>query len=593
VRILWAQEQLQHYLSCIQAQAGSILLAAVIGAALGLLCRLQSPRLRWLPTLLVVVALGFGLWRAVAQASLLDDAYITLRYAKNLLNGDGLVWNPGERVEGYTNFLWLLILAAGSWLSGAELPLVALVACLVAYVGSILAMARLESRLFGAGLPIATLLLALQNSNVDYATSGLETGFSTLCVLLGLHHLTRAAPTPAGVWFILGTLCRPDLGIFWVAGGLTLLVREGRSPGMPVRVLRYAVTFLPYALALAWRYAYYGSLVPNTYYAKSANLWYLEQGAIYALSFLLGAHLWLLTPWILRGIVRPGPDAGRRILATFGALAIPAYSFYVLKVGGDFMYGRFFVVLLPLLLLLARAGIADLSGKRGAIATALLACTLGGVPMIPKPGTWYLTDEVRIYPVVQWWPRVEVDHHNWRSGTDLYSHLSSRGIRPVIATSGIGMVGYYSELEVVDLVGLTDARVARTHLKKRGMPGHEKRPPPGYLEERKVDLVRSPEYHPARWHAATAIFLGPEAVSTQWLFLTYNADLIAQIQATAPDVEVTRIEPVIDQWLAGRRPQDRATLEEDATFFEKYYFCCNDDPTRKAAVAGTLAAATP
>ncbi len=571
------------------------MLAATIGATLSLIFRLQRPLLRWLPGLLVALALVGGLYRAVGQASLFDDAYVSLRYAKNMIEGQGLVWNLGERVEGYTNFLWLMMLAGASWISGAELPLVALLACLAAYAATVLVMARVESRLFGSGIPVATLLYALQNTSLDYATSGLETGFSTLCVLLGAYTLTQSynSSAKAGAWFILGTFCRPDLGIFWVAGGLAWGLRERHKPGLRAGFYAYSATFLPYALYLLWKLSYYGSLLPNTYYAKSANLWYLEQGAIYALSFLLGSHLWLMVPLILRGMVRPGGDPAKQTLAIFSAIAVPTYSFYVLKVGGDFMYGRFFLVLLPCLLLLARAGIPTMLSWQKVAATTLLASTLGGVNIVPEGGKWYISDEARVYPVLRWWPRVEVDHPNWRTGINLHTFLSSRGIRPVIATSGIGMVGYYSELKVIDLLGLTDARIAHMPVAERGIPGHEKRPPRGYLAKRKVQLFRWTEYQPARWLSSTAIDLGVEGQYTSWRFYTYNKDFAHQLQNQAPELQFKPFEPILDRWLSGRHPADAVQLKEDSDFFDQYYFCCNDDPERKAEVAAVLAAADP
>ena len=58
----------------------------------------------------VIVALP-GVWQAWALRFVQDDAYISWRYAENLARGLGLVWNEGEYVEGYTNFLWTVILA--------------------------------------------------------------------------------------------------------------------------------------------------------------------------------------------------------------------------------------------------------------------------------------------------------------------------------------------------------------------------------------------------------------------------------------------------------------------------------------------------
>ena len=79
----------------------------------------QDPAPRWLFPALVVAAAGIVLARYVSVLSWawpmkLDDAFISFRYARNLVEGAGLVWNPGEPpVEGYSNFLWVLLLAVG------------------------------------------------------------------------------------------------------------------------------------------------------------------------------------------------------------------------------------------------------------------------------------------------------------------------------------------------------------------------------------------------------------------------------------------------------------------------------------------------
>src|SRR5436189_992982 len=75
---------------------------------------------RWLPWVALGAAIVWLLVREWHYAGWMDDdAFISFRYAQNLAEGNGLVFNPGERVEGYTNFLWVLLLAAGDVLGAA------------------------------------------------------------------------------------------------------------------------------------------------------------------------------------------------------------------------------------------------------------------------------------------------------------------------------------------------------------------------------------------------------------------------------------------------------------------------------------------
>ncbi len=610
----WAMEMSRYYLQLLGEETPTILAAALLGLGLGWL-GLREPRPGWLARLGswrglgilgCAIALAIGLWLAIERASVFDDAFISLRYARNLLDGHGLVWNPGERVEGYTNFLWTILLAGAARLIPLELPLLALLGCLLAYVGCVLALARLERRVIGAGLPAATLLFALQNWSIDYATTGMETEFTVLWVLLGLLALTRGAgpreAALAGLALIAATFSRPDHGLFWAVGGLTLALslRDRQATGwrrwLPPRgawssLLIYAASFLPYAAYLGWRVSYYGDWVPNTYLAKSASDAYWSQGLLYGLAFLLGAQLWLLLPGAALGLAAPARNHGERALRLFCGLALPIWVLYVTKVGGDFMVGRFYVVTLPLWLLLAHRGLRWLLERRSrwALAAAASLCaSVGGVEILAQgPGHWYMSHEPSHYRVVEWFPEVSIEHHNWRGGHRMAELLRDRGIRPVIATSGIGMMGYYSGLELVDLVGLTDRRVARTSLKKRGMPGHEKKAPQRYLDRRGVQLIRRRVYTPERWSAATTLDLGIHK-RKEWHFNRYDPVLVEQLINLAPEVGFQRFERHLDGWLRRAGGLEPRIVRQDVAFFERYYFCCNEDPERRSRVDQAL-----
>src|SRR5713101_3668142 len=128
--------------------------------------------------LLVVHALHF--FRPV------DDAYISFRYAENLAAGQGVVFNAGERVEGYTNFLWVVVLAVCR-LMGAPVPLASQILGVLLTIGSILLAADLARRMIpsgrGAGIP-AALLLAASPAMAMWAGGGMEVPlFSFLAIV--------------------------------------------------------------------------------------------------------------------------------------------------------------------------------------------------------------------------------------------------------------------------------------------------------------------------------------------------------------------------------------------------------------------------
>src|SRR5690242_18166607 len=108
------------YLEQLSAAWPSMLGAGALGLVLYALWRTALRRERerrvaaW--AMLAIAALA-GTALVVERASVFDDAFISFRYVRNLLDGHGLVWNVGERVEGYTNFLWVMLVAAGSFVS--------------------------------------------------------------------------------------------------------------------------------------------------------------------------------------------------------------------------------------------------------------------------------------------------------------------------------------------------------------------------------------------------------------------------------------------------------------------------------------------
>jgi hypothetical protein len=123
-----------------------VLGALVACAALLLWERLGEGARRKLAWLALAVIGVSGLACVWARASVFDDAYISLRYAQSLLDGHGLIWNAGERVEGYTNFLWTVLLAAIAWLSRVDLAPVSLFASLAAWIGLVLVSYRPKPR---------------------------------------------------------------------------------------------------------------------------------------------------------------------------------------------------------------------------------------------------------------------------------------------------------------------------------------------------------------------------------------------------------------------------------------------------------------
>ena len=248
-----------------------------------------APETRPLPALGAVVLLLAGLAagaHAGAATWLCDDAFISFRYAENLAQGNGLVFNPGEHVEGYTNFLWTVLLAGGIRLGLAPEALSTTLG-LLAFAGTTLVLAAAGRRTAGAGdrawVPAAALCwLGLGHARL-FATSGLETSLFTLLFTAGAV-LAIQAERPRhwvslGLVAALATLTRPEGGLLLLA---TAAVAGTSGPGRGRALL---LGLGPAAALLgpwvAWKLSFYGDLLPNTWHAKAGGGASWTQGARY------------------------------------------------------------------------------------------------------------------------------------------------------------------------------------------------------------------------------------------------------------------------------------------------------------------------
>ena len=303
--------------------------------------------------LLVALPLLAGFIEAVRRAWVCDDAFITFRYIDHLLQGQGLVFNPGERVEGFTHFLWLILLALLHRL-GLDLPTLGKYLPLLFFAALLALLAWRSWRRRSAawlGLPIAAWGVALHYDAQTFASSGLETMPFAFLLLVGLLAVTarKGRYGLAGVVYALATLMRPEGALYTAIAGVYVLWRTRSLRPALLFAAGWLLCVVPF---LVFRLQYYGELLPNTYYAKSAGSSYWSQGWAYTRLYF-GIYLVLLAcaaaipaTWVLRR--RRGRDLDPALLA--GAQVLMTVL-YVARVGGDFMFARFFIPMTPLLYL--------------------------------------------------------------------------------------------------------------------------------------------------------------------------------------------------------------------------------------------------
>ncbi len=446
-------------------------------------------------------AVALGVVCAWRLAWLCDDAFISFRYADNLLHGLGLVYNAGERVEGYSNFLWTVFTTLGMRLGAT--PEAWTMAWGVAFYAGTIALLCFRRRAPGSvprgaiGLPLAGLVAATHHEWSVFATSGLETScFTFLVTLAYVCAVDAGIPAwAAGAVAGLLALSRPDGIVF--APFLALYVAFARP-----RRLAAGLAFVGALLALvipyaAWKTAYYGDWLPNTYYAKSAARAWWSQGWLYARLYFtrywplaMGMPLALVAWW--RG-PRPSRDAaagsaGPGAEITLAAVLALVFTVYVVRVGGDFMFARVLIPVTPLYAIVLEGALLRLLGGRRGTEAAVAAGLVAALAFTPSPFVGRapiggIVDEPAFYPAEE---LADVR----REGATLRRYFDGLPVRIAIVGSQARLAYYSRAPEVIEAqTGLTDHWLARQPLAQRGRIGHEKIAPVSYLIERRVDFA--------------------------------------------------------------------------------------------------------
>lgn len=414
----------------------------------------------------VVVAIA---WLATVGVSLalsaytLDDSWITYRYSRNLVEGNGLKWNPTDdhAFEAYTSFAHVL-LAAGMEALGVD-PALGSKAMGVGF--NLLLLALLARFCIKGGIPFPVFVglagaMAATHLYGFHAVSGMDTFLYvvvlTLTTTLLLHVLKTGQGLPAFcISLTLGALTRPDCAVLFAG---YLLILWFLRPGLRRRLVRDLLlwTLIPGALYAGFKWTYFGSLLPNSFHFKaSSSANGFLPGRVYVRQFVT-AHL--LVPLVFSAWLWRTRRLEREEFWCLASLAV-AVLFYIgirPKVGVGF---RFLIPLLPsFLLVLSRpAGRLWSGGDRRVAGLYLLL--LAGASLAGSLAAW--PDLIRYLE-----PRLI----NPLIGRTLIGLPNSES--RVLVTGEAGAIPYYSRTHHLDLLGLvsktgahslTDATWVYTH----------------------------------------------------------------------------------------------------------------------------------
>jgi len=439
--------------------------------------------------LFIIVVLVEGIFTVILMpTAIFDDAYITFRYARNISRGLGPIYNIGERVEGCTTFLFMVLLAPFAALKinlkyvSVGISVVSL--ALIAVSGRRRISREPHSPYNSSWEWIFPFLIATSPALVHWSLSGMETvlfaAVVTGAVLLTEREMDNGLlPVASSITCLLAALIRPE-GINLAAALLLsrVLFDTERNP-RPVRFF-CAVFGLGYGIYFAWRFSYYGYFFPNTYYAKiggfspilvGRGILYLLRGAIAGVFPVVAAFLFIVARR-RRITLHRWEKTSLIIICGFGLQSI--FS------GGDFMpYFRFLIPIWPLTILLTwsmlprvvtpySAGAMKTRGLLGRFVLGdLRKRTIVGLIVLFNTSMLFLDmNEAKVF-----------------AGSAIVRHMEkiARTLDEIlpkdsnVAAIAIGAIGYSLDRPVIDLLGLTDEHIAHVRIKTGvGVAGHEK-----------------------------------------------------------------------------------------------------------------------
>jgi len=283
-----------------------------------------------------------------------DDSFVTWRALDNLLEGYGWTSDPGQRVQGFTSVLWPLVVAL-PYALGVDIYWAAMGASLACSFGAVALLLRAARQACAVNAAcVGVLWLSLSSAYVDYSTSGLENPLAHLLLAsFFLKLIARREGERPGLMFLLAALIglnRQDHLLLVLPALASLLVTSPRGGGFempqlarPLRpiVIAALIGLAPLAAWLVFATVYYGFPFPNTAYAKLTTdipgQKLAAQGVWYAMASLRRDPLTLLSIALAIGLA----FRERSRVSLLVGLGLALYVAYVLRIGGDFMAGRF------------------------------------------------------------------------------------------------------------------------------------------------------------------------------------------------------------------------------------------------------------
>jgi arabinofuranosyltransferase len=446
-----------------------------------------------------VVVLAAMAW---SRRWICDDGFIHLRVVRQILSGNGPVFNGGERVEASTSPLWVFVLTMADLVAPVRLEWIAVgVGIGLTLAGLWWAMAGSRA-LFATTtdkplfVPVGAAVLVAVSPVWTFSSSGLEGGLAYAWLGFCLWALARWARRYSAIGSVtavvlgLGVLIRPELAVFTLLFAIVLLLGGRDTDTRADRVGTLGLMAAVPVLYQLFRMGYYAALAPQPAAAKEASWAWWDKGWDYLRAFADPYWLWVPALVLLVGAYLPQAVALKQaqrwrallVVASF-ALGAVVDAVYIVRVGGDFMYAR---LLLPSLFAFV-APVAVVPFCTRYVAALLVLPWVGAsLVFLRSPADnprQFGTGRRNVVTVEDFGWGEGQPGRAWFTGDGIYfltTRLDGDPARserdPAVAAYGIGIVGYAlgADVYVLDLIGLADPFTAHLKLERRGLVAHEK-----------------------------------------------------------------------------------------------------------------------
>jgi len=401
---------------------------------------------------LAVISFIFSFYYGLDR--ILDDSYITYRYAENFANGFGFRWNIGEApTEGFTSYLHVFILAIAHKFFSIDPLLTTRVMSFAAifsvlYINFLIIMKSLDVHEYNISLPILLILILGNPLLVYISLFGLETLLITLIYTLTIYYYIEWYKTREiraviflSLLSILAYSSRPDsiafYGILYSLTFLSMYIKNYRFPKLHFFIL-FSALVIPVILLTSFRLYYFDSYFPNPYYIKHASKLIDKNGLLYVIKFIIWSSGFIFILFLQR---KKLPSELRILLFTF-FIFVSIFVMFKPLMGTAF---RFFMPLWPIISLALIYCLQDKTSYTKKVIQFVF---------IPFSVIWLIAGNAHVYTATQ-------QNKNTKFYTLIGKELSTFGSAYSIATGDQGALPYFSSWVSYDLVGLTDTYAAK------------------------------------------------------------------------------------------------------------------------------------